>query len=135
MFKIKNNLLLLNIFVFILLGLFLITSNKQVIATPNEEFIGDMRIVNTTFSDINRIKYFQPFSQYFDFTISGPCYNGNIATSAIMWKIKNPPHNLLGVYFDNGTKDDEDDKYTLEDLKQMGNGASNMYIFWQYEQK
>ncbi|MFB5029568.1 MAG: hypothetical protein WJU30_00101 [Candidatus Phytoplasma pruni] len=134
MFKIKNNLLLLNIFVFILLG-FLIINNTQIMAAPNEEFIGDMRIVNTTFSDINRIKYFQPFSQYFDFKISVPCYNGNIAEFAIMWKIKNPPRNLLGVFFDNGTRDDEDDKYTLEDLKQMGNGAKNMYIFWQYEQK
>ncbi|MGE9276400.1 MAG: SVM family protein [Candidatus Phytoplasma pruni] len=134
MFKIKNNLLLLNIFVFILLG-FLIINNTQIMAAPNEEFIGDMRIVNTTFSDINRIKDFQPFSQYFDFKISGPCYNGNVAEFAIMWKIKNPPRNLLGVFFDNGARDDEDDKYTLEDLKQMSNGAKNMYIFWQYEQK
>ncbi|WP_341833595.1 SVM family protein [Candidatus Phytoplasma asteris] len=34
MFKFKNNLLLLNIFLFILLGLFLITNNHQVMATP-----------------------------------------------------------------------------------------------------
>ncbi|BAD04603.1 MAG: putative secreted protein, SAP05-like [Candidatus Phytoplasma asteris] len=135
MFKFQHNLLFLNIFIFILLGFFLITNNNQVIAAPHEERVGDMRIVNITFSDINSIKNFQPFSQYFDFTLTGPRYNGNIAQFAMIWKIKNPPHNLLGVFFDNNTRDDEDDKYTLEELKQMGNGAKNMYIFWQYEQK
>ncbi|MDO8054210.1 effector protein, partial ['Opuntia sp.' phytoplasma] len=110
-------------------------NNKQVIAAPNEEFFGNMRIVNVTVSNIDILKNHKTFKQYFDFAISEPCYNGTVATSAIMWTIKNPHHNLLGVYFDDGTRDDEDDKYTLEDLKKMGNGASNMYIFWQYEQK
>ncbi|WAN63557.1 SVM family protein, predicted signal peptide [Candidatus Phytoplasma rubi] len=138
MFKIKNNLLLLlnAFFVFTFLGLFLITSNKQVMAAPpNEEFVGDMRIVNVTVSNIDILKNHETFKQYFDFTLTGPCYNGNITEFAMIWKIKNPPRSLLGVFFDNGTRDDEDDKYILEELKQMGNEAKNMYIFWQYEQK
>ncbi|AYJ01296.1 effector protein [Candidatus Phytoplasma ziziphi] len=136
MFKLKKHLFLFQIILFIFLGLlFVIDNNKQVMAAPNEEFVGNMRIVNVTFSNINIIKNFQPFSQYFDFTLTGPRYNGNIAEFAMIWKIKNPPHNLLGVFFDNSTRDDEDDKYTLEELKQMGNGAESMYIFWQYEQK
>ncbi|PQP79728.1 effector protein [Candidatus Phytoplasma phoenicium] len=135
MFKLQNQFKIISISLFIFLGLLFIFNNNQVIASPNEELVGNMRIVNVTFSDINRIKDFQPFLQYFDFTLNGPRYNGNIEEFAMIWKIKNPPHNLLGVFFDNGTRDDEDDKYTLEDLKQMGNGAKNMYIFWQYEQK
>ncbi|KND62610.1 SVM family protein [Candidatus Phytoplasma phoenicium] len=131
MFKIKNNLLLLNIFVLVFLGLLLINNNQKVMAAPNEEFVGDMRIVNVTVSNMDILKNHETFKQYFDFTLTGPRYNGNIAEFAIMWKIKNPPRYLLGVFFDNGTRDDEDDKYMLEELKQMGNGAKNMYIFWQ----
>nr|WP_017192363.1 SVM family protein [Milkweed yellows phytoplasma] len=45
MLKIKNNLLLLNVFfVFTFLGLFLITNNnQQVMAVSNEEFVDDMK--------------------------------------------------------------------------------------------
>ncbi|WP_341833639.1 SAP05-like protein [Candidatus Phytoplasma asteris] len=135
MFKIKNNLLKSKIFVFILLGLFLIINNHQAMASPNEEFVGDMRIVNVNLSDIDILKKHETFKKYFDFTLTGPRYNGNITEFAMIWKIKNPPLNLLGVFFDDGTRDDEDDKYILEELKQIGNGAKNMYIFWQYEQK
>ncbi|WP_034172309.1 SVM family protein [Chrysanthemum yellows phytoplasma] len=135
MFKLKTNLLFFRIVLFIGLGLFLITINKQVMAAPNEEFVGDMRIVNVTVSNIDILKNHETFKQYFDFTLTCPRYNGNIEEFAIIWKIKNPPHNLLGVFFDNGTRDDEDDKYILKELKQMGNGAKNMYIFWQYEHK
>nr|ABU55743.1 hypothetical protein precursor [Potato witches'-broom phytoplasma] len=135
MFQLKNQFQIINICFFVFLGLFLITSNKQVTAAPNEEFVGDMRIVNVTVSNIDILKNHETFKQYFDFTLTVPRYNGNIEEFAIIWKIKNPPHNLLGVFFDNGTRDDEDDKYILEELKQMGNGAKNMYIFWQYEKK
>ncbi|MGE9276290.1 MAG: SVM family protein [Candidatus Phytoplasma pruni] len=135
MFKLKTNLLFFRIVLFIGLGLFLIVNNQQVMAAPNEEFVSDMRIVNVTVSNINILKNHEIFKQYFDFTLTGPRYNGNIEEFAIIWKIKNPPRNLLGVFFDNGTRDDEDDKYTLEDLKNMGNGAQNMYIFWKHEQK
>ncbi|MBP5836083.1 hypothetical protein [Candidatus Phytoplasma meliae] len=54
--------------------------------------------------------------------------------------IKDAPQNLLAVYFDGGSKrggDEEDNeegdaipKYTLDSLKQMSNGAQNIYIFW-----
>ncbi|MGM1458962.1 MAG: effector protein [Columbia Basin potato purple top phytoplasma] len=117
------------------MGLFLITSNKQVMSAPNKEFVGNMKIINVTVSNIGILKNHETFKQYFDFTLTDPRYNGNIEEFAMIWKIKNPPRNLLGVFFDNGTRDDEDDKYILEELKQMGNGAKNMYIFWQYEQK
>ncbi|WP_026052456.1 hypothetical protein [Italian clover phyllody phytoplasma] len=125
----------MNICLFFLLLEFLIINNTQIMAAPNEEFVGDMRIINVTVSNINIIKNHETFKKYFDFTLTSPCYNGNIAEFSIMWKIKNSPRNLLGVFFDDGIRDDEDNKYTLEDLKQMGNGAKNMYIFWQYEQK
>ncbi|XXP77232.1 MAG: hypothetical protein AB3N34_02735 [Lettuce witches'-broom phytoplasma] len=40
---------------------------------------------------------------------------------------------LIAVYFDNGQREDkktDNTKYTLEELKNLGNGASKMYIFW-----
>ncbi|QTX02872.1 putative secreted protein, SAP05-like [Candidatus Phytoplasma luffae] len=135
MIQVKNKLHLLPFFLISCLGLLFITSNNPVMAIPNEEFINNTRIVNVNISNINVLKNHEAFKQYFDFTINGPCYNGNIADFAIMWKIKTPPHNLLGVFFDNGTRSDEDNQYTLEELKQMGNGAQNMYIFWQYKEK
>ncbi|MDV3167934.1 MAG: SVM family protein [Candidatus Phytoplasma stylosanthis] len=132
---VKNKLHLLPFFLISCLGLLFQMNNNQVMAAPNEEFVGDMRIVNVTLSNINVLKNHEPFLRYFDFTLNYPCYNGNMESFAMIWKIKNPPRNLLGVFFDNGIRDDEDDKYNLEELKQIGNGAHNMYIFWKYEEK
>ncbi|WAN63470.1 hypothetical protein RS022_06270 [Candidatus Phytoplasma rubi] len=43
MLKIKNNLLFLNIFVFIFLGLFLIINNKSVMAMENNTYKGKQK--------------------------------------------------------------------------------------------
>ncbi|NWN45645.1 hypothetical protein [Candidatus Phytoplasma pruni] len=40
---------------------------------------------------------------------------------------------LIAVYFNGGTREEkksDNQKYTLEELKNLGNGASKMYIFW-----
>ncbi|WP_373403170.1 hypothetical protein [Candidatus Phytoplasma solani] len=47
----------------------------------------------------------------------------------LKWPIKNPPKELLGVYFQGGERDALPEAHTLNQLKKMGNGASNMYIF------
>ncbi|MBP5836063.1 hypothetical protein [Candidatus Phytoplasma meliae] len=60
---------------------------------------------------------------------SEPSYN-SYSDSHLNTKIKNPPSNLLGVYFDGGTREHQDNCYTLDDLKQINNNANNMYIFY-----
>ncbi|XXP77406.1 MAG: SVM family protein [Lettuce witches'-broom phytoplasma] len=132
MFKSKNQFKMIYLCLITFIGLLLMTNN--IMAAPNENFIGDMRVVDVTISNINVIKQHPLFQQYFDYTQKQPCYNATLADFSIMWKIKNPSPNLLGVFFDNGTRDDEDNKYTLEELKHMGNNAENMYIFWKYKE-
>ncbi|WP_349401882.1 hypothetical protein [Candidatus Phytoplasma solani] len=43
------------------------------------------------------------------------------------------PEKLLLVYFDEGTRKNTNNCYSLDALKSLGNGAKNMYIFWQDE--
>ncbi|MFG6084681.1 hypothetical protein [Candidatus Phytoplasma solani] len=43
------------------------------------------------------------------------------------------PEKLLLVYFDQGLRKNTDRCYSFEALKNLGNGAKNMYIFWQDE--
>ncbi|MEC4559050.1 MAG: effector protein ['Conium maculatum' witches'-broom phytoplasma] len=117
-----------------LIVLLIIINNNYIIASPNENFIGDMRVVDVTISNINILKNHSLFQKYFDYTQEQPCYNADLDQFSIVWKIKDPLPNLLGVFFDNGTRFDEDNKYTLEELKNMGNGAKNMYIFWKYKE-
>ncbi|MDO8030099.1 effector protein ['Planchonia careya' phytoplasma] len=110
--------------------------NSIIIAAPSqEEIIQGTKIVNVTVSSIDVLKQHYSFAQYFDFNQTCPCYNGTVAEFCIMCKIKNPPKNLLGVFFDESTRDDEDDKYSLEELKYMANNSANMFIFWKYEEK
>ncbi|CAP18649.1 conserved hypothetical protein [Candidatus Phytoplasma mali] len=135
MFEFKKPLQIFKIGFLILLGLFIFNSSDLIAVLPEAEFVGNMRIVNSTVTDMGVLEKHASFSEYFDFKQPNACYNGNLGEFGIMWKIKNAPHNLLGVFFDDGTRIDEDDRFTLEELKQMGNGAQNMYIFWQYQQK
>ncbi|EMR14809.1 MAG: effector protein [Sweet potato little leaf phytoplasma] len=110
--------------------------NNIIMAAPSqEEIIQGTRIVNVTVSNINVLKTHPSFAQYFDFNQTCPCYNSTVAEFCIMWKIKNPPTNLLGVFFDESTRDDEDDKYSLEELKYMANNSVNMFIFWEHKEK
>ncbi|MBY7576893.1 SVM family protein, partial [Candidatus Phytoplasma sp. Tabriz.2] len=53
MFKLQNQFKIINICLFFLLLEFLIINNTQIMAAPNEEFVGDMRIINVTVSNIN----------------------------------------------------------------------------------
>ncbi|MDV3196905.1 MAG: effector protein [Pigeon pea little leaf phytoplasma] len=111
-------------------------SNNIIMAAPSqEEIIQGTRIVNITVSSIDVLKQHSSFAQYFDFNQTCPCYNSTVAEFCIMWKIKNPPTNLLGVFFDESTRDDQDDKYSLEELKYMANNSVNMFIFWEYKEK
>ncbi|MDV3198355.1 MAG: effector protein [Vigna little leaf phytoplasma] len=125
--NLKNKL-----FLFISLLLCLIGNNGRINAVSKEEYINNTRIVNITVSNKNIIKNHDFFKKYFDYTQLYPCYNASLEEFAMIWKIKNPPSNLLGVFFDKGERFAEDNQYSLEDLKYMCNGADNMYIFWQY---
>jgi hypothetical protein len=65
-----------------------------------------------------------------------PCYNSETIQTypCLLCRIKDAPSDLLGVFFDAGKRDPSFKgkiKYSLDDLKQMSNGAQNMYIFWQ----
>ncbi|MDO7983827.1 MAG: effector protein [Pigeon pea little leaf phytoplasma] len=100
-----------------------------------EEFVKETRIVNVTVSNAKILRQHPLFQKYFDFSCKSPCYNADLEEFGMVWKIKNPPKNLLGVFFDQNTREDEDDKYTLEDLKYMANKSPNMYILWKYKEK
>ncbi|MEC4558638.1 MAG: SVM family protein ['Conium maculatum' witches'-broom phytoplasma] len=131
MIKLKKHFKPIYLCLIAFLGILFIFVNNSLIAAPNEEFVRDMRIVNCNISSLEILKKNPSFQKYFDFKQEKPCYNANLAEASVMWQIKNPPTNLLGVYFDGfATRSDEDKQYTLEELKQMGNGSKNMYIFW-----
>ncbi len=75
-------------------------------------------------------------NQHYQINFSYGLYNSQIIQSTVFFnsRIKEPPpQNLLLVYFDGGTRDKANNCYSLEALKNLGNGAQNMYIFWQDE--
>ncbi|MGL9687607.1 MAG: hypothetical protein ACQBVK_02345, partial [Candidatus Phytoplasma sp. TWB_XP] len=60
-------------------------------------------------------------------------YNNNSLNNEInfQYRIKEPPpKDFLLAYFDEGTRNGANNVYNLEDLTQLGNGASNLYFFW-----
>nr|WP_011178416.1 hypothetical protein [Beet leafhopper transmitted virescence phytoplasma]AAR84204.1 unknown [Beet leafhopper transmitted virescence phytoplasma] len=66
-----------------------------------------------------------------------PSFNENNTDLRIMTEIKHPPMDLVGIYFDKGTRfsgDDENDKdwdkYTFGEVVKATNGAENVYYFW-----
>ncbi len=65
-----------------------------------------------------------------NYSLTGPCYTNQEGENSLYFFIKNPPINLLAIVFDKGNRDGKDNTYTLEDLKNMGNEAEKMYIFW-----
>ncbi|MEC4559133.1 MAG: hypothetical protein U9532_03155 ['Conium maculatum' witches'-broom phytoplasma] len=64
-----------------------------------------------------------------------PSYNSNskdfFTTNEIDSFIQNPNDNIKVIYFDGGQREKSSwfDRYDLEDLKKLGNGANKMYIF------
>ncbi|MBS2126208.1 hypothetical protein J8J04_00540 ['Fragaria x ananassa' phyllody phytoplasma] len=63
-------------------------------------------------------------------------YNDQIYQSYVCFNslLENPlPEKLLLIYFDEGTRKNTSNCYSLEALKNLGNGAKNMYIFWKDE--
>ncbi|MDV3166491.1 MAG: effector protein ['Waltheria sp.' little leaf phytoplasma] len=91
--------------------------------------------VNVIVSSDDILKKHNLFQKYFDWSCKYPSYNSELEEFGMIWKIKNPPENLLGVFFDAGNRDNTDNKYTLEELKYIANNAKNMYIFWKYKEK
>lgn len=78
------------------------------------------------------LKYSFPqksFNHHFSYAL----YNASEEKNQVAFdfRIKEPPpQNFLLAYFEGGTRDGQNDKYTLEDLKNMGNTASHLYFFW-----
>ncbi|MFG6084749.1 MAG: AYWB SAP65-like protein [Candidatus Phytoplasma solani] len=56
--------------------------------------------------------------------------------AAIVTEIKHPPFDLVGIYFDKGTRfsghniRSDWDKYTFDEVIKATNGAENVYCFW-----
>ncbi|MDV3174402.1 MAG: hypothetical protein Q8779_02485 [Candidatus Phytoplasma stylosanthis] len=69
------------------------------------------------------------FSHQFSYAL----YNASDQQKEVnfQFRIKEPPpfHFLL-AFFEGGKREGKDDTYTLEDLKQMGNGETALYFFW-----
>ncbi|PQP79405.1 hypothetical protein C6B37_01920, partial [Candidatus Phytoplasma phoenicium] len=78
------------------------------------------------------LKYSFPqktFNHHFSYAL----YNADEKNNQVSFdfRIKEPPpQNFLLAYFEGGQRDGQNDKYTLDDLKNMGNGASRLYFFW-----
>ncbi|WP_257608390.1 hypothetical protein [Rice orange leaf phytoplasma] len=75
-------------------------------------------------------------NQHYRINFSYGLYNSQIIQSTVFFdsRIKEPiPQNLLLVYFDGGKRNKDNNCYSLEALKTLGNGAQNMYILWQDE--
>ncbi|WEK82618.1 MAG: putative secreted protein [Candidatus Phytoplasma pruni] len=69
----------------------------------------------------------------FKSTFTYALYNNQINDKMIEfnYRIKEPPpQGFLLAYFEGGTRAGKNDTYTLEDLKQMGQGAKALYYLW-----
>ncbi|AYJ01153.1 hypothetical protein CWO85_03330 [Candidatus Phytoplasma ziziphi] len=78
------------------------------------------------------LKYFFPYKK-FETHFSYALYNTSDIDNQVSFnfRIKEPPpEKFLLAYFEGGSREGQNDKYTLEDLKNMGNGASHLYFFW-----
>ncbi|WP_051006258.1 hypothetical protein [Poinsettia branch-inducing phytoplasma] len=79
------------------------------------------------------LKYHFP-AKTFEKDFSYALYNASDSTSEpvhFKYRIKEPPpEHFLLAYFAGGTREGKNDTYTLEDLKQRRNGATNLYLFW-----
>ncbi|KOR75717.1 hypothetical protein CPX_001277 [Candidatus Phytoplasma pruni] len=60
---------------------------------------------------------------------SSPCYNAT-SNNNLNTVIKGAPSNLLGIYFDGGIRENKNNCYTLNNLKQMINDVTNIYLFY-----
>ncbi|MDV3144790.1 MAG: hypothetical protein Q8739_02155 [Candidatus Phytoplasma australasiaticum] len=144
MVKLKKIIKIIN-YSTLFLFLFSIININQVIAINKDEYMNDqdnMKIhdihLENTEDILQHLINKNCYESFSYFALEYPCYNGQNVKYDLIWKIKNPPFKQLGtneyklmcVLFDKGERDKKDDIYSLEDLKQMSNGASNMYIFW-----
>ncbi|PWV43902.1 MAG: hypothetical protein DF280_01095 ['Brassica napus' phytoplasma] len=135
MFKLKNQFSRINLF-FISLGLLFLVNHHPVMAIENKKICNlNMKIHNIWIQkkeDIVSHVINKNIDQIFSYlTLDYPCYNSSTNNkNDLCWRIKEPPNNLLFVFFDSGIRSNEDEFYSLEDLNEMGNGAKNMYIFW-----
>ncbi|MDV3198496.1 MAG: hypothetical protein Q8888_02495 [Vigna little leaf phytoplasma] len=149
MIKLKKIIKITNIVsLFLLLFLIVNININQIIlaAAPNNEDmsykVNNMKVHDIYLEkEVDILHYLIKYNCYecFSFlTLENPCYNGENIRYDLIWIIKKPPLKKLGnnnyqlmcIIFDKGIRDKKDDFYSLEDLKQMSNGADNMYIFW-----
>ncbi|GLH60992.1 hypothetical protein [Paulownia witches'-broom phytoplasma] len=73
-----------------------------------------------------------PQQKTFKSNFSYALYNNNSLNNEInfQYRIKEqPPKDFLLVYFDGGTRNGTNNVYNLDNLTQLGNGASNLYFF------
>ncbi|WP_323847820.1 MAG: SVM family protein [Phytoplasma sp.] len=135
MVKLKNQFKIFYFYFIIFIGLLFIFNTYQVMALEHENICNQNMQINNIFVEkeedilpyIIRKNIYQSFSYL---TLDYPCYNGDNSKYDLCWRIKNPPHNLLFVVFDKGERYKNDYIYSLEELKTIGNGAENVYIFW-----
>lgn len=74
--------------------------------------------------------------RHFVKNLSYGIYNDQINQSYVCFNSRlrgGVPEKLLLVYFDEGTRKNTSNCHSLDALKSLGNGAKNMYIFWQDE--
>ncbi|MDV3167119.1 MAG: hypothetical protein Q8784_01655 [Vigna little leaf phytoplasma] len=149
MLKLKKIIKITNIVsLFLLLFLIVNININQIIliAAPNNEDmsykVNNMKVhyiyLEKEVDILNYLIKYNCYECFSSLTLDNPCYNGENIRYDLSWIIKKPPLKKLGnnnyqlmcIIFDKGIRDRKDDFYSLEDLKQMSNGADNMYIFW-----
>ncbi|MDV3166480.1 MAG: hypothetical protein Q8807_02230 ['Waltheria sp.' little leaf phytoplasma] len=138
--KINMNLLILFLLLItnIKMNSLIAVSNNKIMTHNND----NMKIFNIFLEkeeDIsNYLILFNCYECFSSLVLEYPCYNGENIRYDLSWIIQNPPliefnftnYKLMCVVFDKGIREKKDFAFSLEELKNMSNGASNMYIFW-----
>ncbi|UQV27406.1 hypothetical protein H7686_0001130 [Candidatus Phytoplasma asiaticum] len=147
MVKLKKIIKTINMGLLVVFLLLIVNINiNSLIAIPNNKIMTqkneNMKISNIYLEkeeDIsNYLIRFNCYECFSSLVLEYPCYNGENIRYDLSWIIQNPPliklnstnYKLMCIVFDKGIREKKDFVFSLEDLKNMSNGASNMYIFW-----
>ncbi|WP_341266424.1 hypothetical protein [Candidatus Phytoplasma fraxini] len=122
---------------FILLIFFFLTNHKVLISAQknNESLTPQIHLVllEQPYPLVDKEQLVNNYTtKYLNKTLqlnSSPCYNAT-SNNNLNTVIKDTPTNLLGVYFDGGIRENKENYYTLDNLKQMTNDVSNIYFFY-----
>ncbi|NWN45590.1 hypothetical protein [Candidatus Phytoplasma pruni] len=139
----KNNFKNKFLFVFVLFSIFFFNNNYQIIAfSPYQSDKYDKNsktkihhiLLEQHYPAISKeelVNFYaeDQLNKKIKINRSEPCYNA-LSNPNLDAKIKNPPSNLLGIYFDGGTREFKDNYFSLDELKKMQNNVDNIYIFY-----